>query len=421
MRMHPATGAATALVTVVGLAVALPATASAAAARPRCDGEVATIVGTARRDDLAGTPGRDVIVGLGGDDRLRGLGGDDVLCGGPGRDRLEGGEGADRIFAGRAGVVRHRAGTSHRPDSIDGGSGDDYLDIGPERVDQRTFDVTGLIGFGYSPVGVTVDLAAGTADGFGHDTIVLRPGLKIFGSTHDDVLLGGPYADVIVGSDGDDLIDGRGGGDLLDGEEGRADAFRGVSGDDTLVGGEGDDVLTAWRGRDDLEGGPGDDRLTARTRGASQVRGGDGNDSLVVTVTRPSGYVLDGGPGRDVGALMAPGREADEIDGRVVEVRMGPGTIARDGVVTGSLLGVERVGFGAYLLADYHGTDGPDDVRGPSNRRLRAWTYGGDDVVRGSRRADYVDGGGGRDKAFLRRGDDTCVAVEVRRSCEHRS
>ncbi len=235
------------------------------------------------------------------------------------------------------------------------------------------------------------------------------------------MLLGGPYADILVGSDGDDLIDGRGGGDLLDGEEGRADAFRGVSGDDTLIGGEGDDVLTAWRGRDDLQGGPGDDRLTARTRGPSQVRGGDGDDRLVVTVTRPAGYVLDGGPGRDRGRLMAPGPDADEIDGRVVEVRMGPGTIARAGVVTGSILGVEQVDLGAYLRSDYYGTDGPDDVDGPTYRRLRAWTYGGDDVVTGSRRADYVDGGEGHDEASLGYGRDTCVAVEVRRSCERRS
>ena len=46
-----------------------------------CFGEVATIVGTNRGDDLTGTAGNDVIVGLRGNDRIDGLEGDDLICG----------------------------------------------------------------------------------------------------------------------------------------------------------------------------------------------------------------------------------------------------------------------------------------------------------------------------------------------------
>lgn len=82
----------------------------AAPAGPRCDGEVATIVGTAGPDTVSGTAARDVVVGLGGDDVLAGLGGADVICGGAGDDRLSGGPGGDVLLGGR-GIDTCRPGT----------------------------------------------------------------------------------------------------------------------------------------------------------------------------------------------------------------------------------------------------------------------------------------------------------------------
>lgn len=63
----------------------------------RCQRHKATIVGTARPDELVGTKHRDVIAALGGKDKVRGLSGADVICGGPGRDTLLGGPGQDQI------------------------------------------------------------------------------------------------------------------------------------------------------------------------------------------------------------------------------------------------------------------------------------------------------------------------------------
>jgi Domain of unknown function DUF11/RTX calcium-binding nonapeptide repeat (4 copies) len=64
----------------------------------RCNGEVATIVGSNRPDVLRGTDGDDVIAALGGRDVVFGLGGDDVLCGGKGRDVLLGNGGTDLLL-----------------------------------------------------------------------------------------------------------------------------------------------------------------------------------------------------------------------------------------------------------------------------------------------------------------------------------
>jgi Ca2+-binding RTX toxin-like protein len=65
----------------------------------RCQGVVATIVGTnGPDDDLRGTNGNDVIVGRGGDDEIFGRGGRDLICGGHGNDKVHGQLGHDRIY-----------------------------------------------------------------------------------------------------------------------------------------------------------------------------------------------------------------------------------------------------------------------------------------------------------------------------------
>jgi uncharacterized delta-60 repeat protein len=65
--------------------------------RTRCQGRKATIVGTARADELTGTPRGDVIAALAGADKVRGLSGADLICGGKGTDNLGGGPGHDQV------------------------------------------------------------------------------------------------------------------------------------------------------------------------------------------------------------------------------------------------------------------------------------------------------------------------------------
>jgi Ca2+-binding RTX toxin-like protein len=61
-------------------ALCLAATATPASAQ-KCNGDEATISGTAGDDRLRGTPGTDVIEGRTGDDRISGLDGIDLICG----------------------------------------------------------------------------------------------------------------------------------------------------------------------------------------------------------------------------------------------------------------------------------------------------------------------------------------------------
>ncbi len=109
-----------------------PVVAPRAAAAVRCAGQVATIVGTGRRDVLRGTARRDVIAALGGNDVVRGLGGADLICMGAGADRGVGGAGADRIL-GQLGADRLEGGPGR--DRLEGGPGRDLL-LGGAGIDR---------------------------------------------------------------------------------------------------------------------------------------------------------------------------------------------------------------------------------------------------------------------------------------------
>lgn len=97
-------------------------------AQPKCNGLLATIVGTPGNDVINGTPGRDIIAGLAGNDVIRGLGGSDIICGGLGNDRNIGGPGDDQLFGGPGNdILRGGNGT----DLLNGGNGKNLLDGGP--------------------------------------------------------------------------------------------------------------------------------------------------------------------------------------------------------------------------------------------------------------------------------------------------
>ena len=128
----------------------------------RCNGRVATIVGTDGPDTLTGTPRADVIHGMGGDDVIYGLQGNDVICGGAGADTIYGGSGSD-VLTGNKGpdTVKGQSG----PDTIIGGDGADQLNGG-----QGSDEIRG---------------------GDGADTL--------FGGRHRDILLGGRGGDACNG------------------------------------------------------------------------------------------------------------------------------------------------------------------------------------------------------------------------------
>lgn len=96
-----------------------------------CDGQPATIIGTAGDDDLNGTAGDDIIVGLGGNDRIDGRDGNDLICGDDGDDDLIGSAGDDQLIGGAGNDVL--AGDEGL-DSCDGVTGTDSADEPCETV-----------------------------------------------------------------------------------------------------------------------------------------------------------------------------------------------------------------------------------------------------------------------------------------------
>jgi hypothetical protein len=173
--------------------------AASAKPRPRCHGEVATILGTKRADHLVGTNGRDVIVGLGGADVIEGRGGDDVICAGGGKDRVLAGAGDDYVDGGAG------------RDSLDGQGGGDVIWSGSGKGELL------LGGRGNDHLILEGTLSHALA-GSGNDYVdVYGRGADVDGGPGHDVLRGGPGDDEIDGGEGRDVCAGKGGRDLCDG------------------------------------------------------------------------------------------------------------------------------------------------------------------------------------------------------------
>lgn len=373
----------------------------AEAAAPTCAGERATKVGTQGDDVITGTAGRDVIQGLGGNDRIRGLGGNDLLCGGAGDDTILGGGGHDRLVAGES--ARNPYDESYFNDILHGGWGNDTLVAGPvDGVGVRT-----EFSYAQAPRGITADLAAGTVRGMGLDRLVGR--YRLAASHHDDVVIGGPRGDEVWGNGGSDRISGGPGNDWFHDDNpyvnhGRSD------GSDRLSGGDGRDQLAGSRGFDRLVGGAGDDYLYDLGRSRDQLRGGKGDDLMTDQIGRGRSQVADGGAGQDsIDLHFLRGNEHARV-----RTDLMAGTTRIEGtdtrIVTRGLEEVDAYGIGVWLV---RGTEGPNIV--DTDGRIRAVMLGGNDVVYAASGRDYVDGGAGRDAAYLGQwtgSRNTCIDVE---------
>ena len=398
---------------VLGLPLALGAVSAPAQARGevvRCSGHEATIVGTRRGEVIHGTEGPDVIVGLFGRDAIYGGGGDDLICGGTGRDTLDGGAGNDSIH-GNLGE-----------DTLSGGDGDDHLfgnkgsttifnaDQGDDAMASHTED--DFLDYANAPNGVSVDLATGMATGWGTDTFHIGSfRVTLFGSLHDDTLLGTSRGDIIAGAppsrdgstpsvQGNDTIDGRGGDDLLSVVGG------------SIVGGDGDDTLFGSGSATlDLDGGAGNDALESQNPG--HVLGGPGDDQLSWdSLGHPlvAGLSLDGGEGTDWLRLWG---------GLTLDMDSGSMSLAS---VTATAANFENFqgdlgGSSPDTSYDITGTNGPNSISVSGNGST-IHALGGDDLIVGDGGDNLIDGGPGEDTADGREGTDTCASVEHPSNCE---
>lgn len=451
---------AVAILTAVGAAVVLrPALSSDPEPDRvpvvRCSGQLATIVGTTGDDTLRGTAKADVIVGLGGDDRILGLGGDDIICGGGGHDEIDGGDGDDVLHgdsgsrgARPAGADLLVGGTGHdslhgdRPftgvsgsgegepydvgDFLDGGPGDDLLAASlTTEHDGGSLRPT-TIGFATSARAVTVDLAAGTARGQGHDTI-RRPiartaALAVVGSRFDDTLRGTPdprLREQFVAGPGDDVVRGQAGitsfvetvgeaGPLGRGDYGLGQEFEGQRvGRNTYS--------TPRAGHLDARNGSG-----TFTGGAGSVAALEGGGSYDVTLGGPDTFVT-ARAGRPHGRVRMTGPGAMySVDAgtRAIRIDAHTGAVTVGGEPLGVVTGVATWNVGTTATVRFTGTDRAETVEGNAGS-VAAGLAGGDDrvIMTLSTTSARIDGGAGRDQVFLfGSGDDKlagqCRAVE---------
>ena len=440
---------------LAGLTLGAGSTAPAMAAAT-CDGRAATIVVTSSADQpftatVTGTPGDDVIVGSDDDDTIDGGGGNDVICGLDGADTLVGGDGDDRLFGGAD--DEYEADEGYYGDLLVPGAGDDHVDLGTGAEDIWFWESdlqVDQVSYADSPVGVRVDLTAGTAIGHGTDTIVVggasgRP-VGVIGSAHDDTLLGTVGRDVVDAGGGDDtVVTGEGADVVLPDSPGRTtsgwryddDRPAGPGsqpGDDTVTTGGGSDGVYVQHGADVVRGGADVDRLTSYSpepgtrliggegkdrlwghEGATLL-GGSGNDQLDAELTTSAPATWDGGAGRDALRITVPrGRELDTLRIDVPRRR-----VTADGDRVAAIASVERVDAAGRI-------DRATFVGGPASEQFYASARGttarggaGADRLHGTRRADLLDGGPGRDVLRASGGRDRCLRGERLSGCEVR-
>jgi len=183
----------------------------------------------------------------------------------------------------------------------------------------------------------------------------------------------------IVGTSGADTITGTGGRDVIVALGGR-DVIDTFGGNDLICAGSGDDVVRAGNGADIVFGGAGRDVLNGGG-GKDTVRGEVGDDRLIGGAQDD---VLDGGSGRDVVSFAGSPRKVT-VDLSGWASGWGHDTLRRIEDVIGSRFG--------------------DTIRG-TNRANRLDGAKGRDTLVGRRGPDVVTGGGGNDKAYGGGGND---------------
>lgn len=210
-----------------------------------------TLLGDDGFNALRGGKGDDIIAGRGGDDRVEYNNASGSVLVDLDAGRAYGADGRDTLFSisdvRGSGFDDSLFGDSGA-NQIEGWVGDDYID-GRGGVDGVVYwDATG---------GVQVNLNNGSASGAqGDDTLVNIEG--VFGSMHDDTLVGDAGDNFLNGNQGNDSLAGLGGADSLNGDIGN-DFLLGGSGADVLRGGDGDDTLRGGLGQDVINGGSGSD------------------------------------------------------------------------------------------------------------------------------------------------------------------
>jgi uncharacterized repeat protein (TIGR01451 family) len=259
------------------------------------------------------------------------------------------------------------------PATIDGGTGDDWLNGGTGND-----TINGGDGADHLSTDSTTpaqDVGPNVLNGdAGNDTL--------YGGNQPTTEDGGPGADVLYGGGADDLLHGGDGADTLYGQ----------GGNDVLDGDAGDDTLEHDMGADDLNGGDGVDTAVFDGGQGPTATGGTGE-----TITL-DGVANDGDPTDDSG-----GRR-DNLATDVENVIGSPG----DDTITGSADANSLHGYGGndHLIGgggndELYGDNGSDTLDGGigNDTLIGDFFFGdsGSDTLNGESGDDLLDGGPGAD------------------------
>ncbi|EQB31596.1 M10 family metallopeptidase [Sphingobium ummariense] len=359
-----------------------------------------TIVGNQANNVLNGNGGNDVINGGTGADTINGGTGNDTLDGGYGIDTIHGNDGNDIIYGGLeadsiygdAGndtfIMRITDGIFEWGDTLDGGSGNDRLDL-------SLFTTT---------YGAIVNLAAGT---WQYNPLYGGP-WTITGMENVD---GTQVADTLTGNNTNNVLNGNGGDDTIYGRLGN-DTINGGNGDDLLLGDDGNDIISGGAGNDQLRGGAGNDMFDGGS-GQDLFYGEAGNDTLKIVNGWNGGYgeIFAGGAGTDTFDFQGTNGlhgYVSLVDG-VFEDSVFPGygiTLSSvENVIAGAgndtLIGSAE----ANLLRGNAGNDSLSGLEG--NDTLGGGD--GNDTLNGGTGVDTMTGGTGNDTYYVDSAGDVVV------------
>ena len=210
---------------------------------------VENLIGTSADDVLEGDAGNNRLAGGRGNDTLRGLDGNDILIGGRGADVLDGGAGID------------------------------------------------IADYSGSSEAVVIDMSGVTAGGGDAAGDVFSSIEIVYGSYHDDTIIGDSSDNIIRGGAGADIIDGGSGFDTADysnaasgvtvnlgtgvGSQGDASGDQ-LANIEKLIGSSYNDALTGGASDDTFDGGFGDDTLAGGAGSDTYLFGFDSTNDTII-------------------------------------------------------------------------------------------------------------------------------------------
>ncbi len=376
-----------------------------------------------------GAHGRALVLPTGtvaGFEVLIGSGFDDVLILGAGVSRIEGGAGNDFLDVG---TLRGPTQDPERNDVILAGAGFDTVSVDFSDQTAAILITTGPTQSLSFAGGASVSDFEGVRDiatGSGNDVLDLRikapndvlwysnfQGHYVSSGSGNDIIktLNFPIdnpenpdprdartpSDTVFAGEGDDLVETGGGSDLVHGEAGD-DQINVGGGDNEVYGGPGNDLIIASFGVDKLYGGTGDDYIVAASSKYTEFGPNYPQDINLYPKFDVNGMPIGG----VIGDTLDGGDGVDTLDMSGVYlttfsgVKIGTTFDLATGQGTGG-----AVGFSAPNFENIIGTLYGDSLTGSAGNNKFSPLRGGGNISNFTAGPDYINGGAGEDTLII--------------------